>query len=211
MGRFGAPQPLLRIPFRAMNVTSSTLAPRRVVLADLMPGDAVRDVLLVLGAAGFVGLMAQISVPLPWTPVPLTGQTLAVLVAGAALGPVRAVTALLLYLAVGIAGIPWFAHGGHGWGGPSFGYILGFVAASGIVGALAARGADRTPLKAIPVMLLGSLIIYAIGVPWLMNSLNVSFADAVDLGVRPFITGDIVKVLLGAGLLPAAWRLAGSR
>lgn len=194
-----------------MNATSSTLAPRRVVLADLVPGDAVRDLLLVLGAAGFVGVMAQISVPLPWTPVPLTGQTLAVLVAGAALGPVRAISAMALYVAVGVAGIPWFAAGGHGWGGPSFGYLLGFVAASGIVGALAARGADRTPLKAVPVMLLGTVVVYAVGVPWLMSSLHVSFADAVHLGVRPFVTGDIVKVLLGAGLLPAAWRLAGPR
>jgi biotin transport system substrate-specific component len=186
-------------------------AQRGLVLADLLPGAVARDLVVVLAAAGFIGLMAQISVPLPWTPVPLTGQTLAVLVTGAALGPQRALAALLLYAAAGVAGIPWFASGGSGWGGPSFGYVFGFIAAAFVVALLAKRGADRTPVKAIPVMLLGTLIIYACGVPWLMNNLNVDFAEALRLGVRPFITGDIVKVLLAAGLLPTAWRLAGSR
>lgn len=186
-------------------------AQRGLVLADLLPGAVARDLVVVLAAAGFIGLMAQISVPLPWTPVPLTGQTLAVLVTGAALGPQRALAALLLYAVAGVAGIPWFASGGSGWGGASFGYVFGFIAAALVVAILAKRGADRTPVKAMPVMLLGTLIIYACGVPWLMNNLNVDFAEALRLGVRPFITGDIVKVLLAAGLLPTAWRLAGSR
>jgi biotin transport system substrate-specific component len=191
--------------------TNVTTAPRRLVLADLLPGELVRDVLLVLGGAGFVGLMAQISVPLPWTPVPLTGQTLAVLCVGAALGPVRALSSMLLYLAAGVAGLPWFAAGDSGWGGPSFGYIIGFVVAGLVVGALAARGADRTPLRAIPAMLLGTVIIYAVGVPWLANSLGVDLGKAFELGARPFVGGDVVKVVLAAGLLPAAWRLAGDR
>jgi biotin transport system substrate-specific component len=191
--------------------TNVTTAPRRLVLADLLPGELVRDVLLVLGGAGFVGLMAQISVPLPWTPVPLTGQTLAVLCVGAALGPVRALSSMLLYLAAGVAGLPWFAAGDSGWGGPSFGYIIGFVVAALVVGALAARGADRTPLRAIPAMLLGTVIIYAVGVPWLANSLGVDLGKAVELGARPFVGGDVIKVVLAAGLLPAAWRLAGDR
>jgi biotin transport system substrate-specific component len=197
-----------------MQTNAALVAPRSqrgLVLADLLPGAVARDLVVVLAAAGFVGLMAQISVPLPWTPVPLTGQTLAVLLAGAALGPQRALAALVLYAAAGVAGLPWFASGGSGWGGPSFGYILGFIAAAGVVAMLAKRGADRTPVKAVPVMLLGTLIIYACGVPWLMNSIHVGFGEAVRLGVRPFITGDIVKVLLAAGLLPTAWRLAGAR
>jgi biotin transporter BioY len=194
-----------------MSTTPASVADRRLVLADLLPGELARDVLLVLGGAGFVGLMAQISVPLPWTPVPLTGQTLAVLCTGAALGPYRALAALGLYLAAGVAGLPWFADGKSGWGGPSFGYILGFVAAAAIVGALAERGADRTPIRAVPAMLLGTLIIYAVGVPWLMSNIDVSLGKAIDLGVRPFVGGDLIKVGLAAGLLPAAWRLAGPR
>jgi biotin transport system substrate-specific component len=184
---------------------------RRLVLADLLPGELVRDVLLVLGGAGFVGLMAQIIVPLPWTPVPVTGQTLAVLCVGAAFGPVRALSSMILYLAAGVAGLPWFADGASGWGGPAFGYILGFIVAALVVGALAARGADRTPIKAVPAMLLGTLIIYAVGVPWLMDSLGVSLSKAIELGVRPFVGGDLIKVALAAGLLPAAWRIAGDR
>src|SRR4051812_39060532 len=150
-----------------MSSTSSaaTAAPR-AVLADLLPGELVRDLLLVLGGAGFVGIMAQISLPLPWTPVPLTGQTLAVLCVGGALGPVRGTASLLLYAMAGVAGMPWFADGASGWGGPSFGYVLGFIVSAVVVGALAERGADPPPVKAVPAMLLGTVIIYAIGVPW---------------------------------------------
>src|SRR5919199_5375715 len=122
--------------------TAASAAPR-AVLADLLPGEALRDVLLVLGGAAFVGIMAQISVPLPWTPVPLTGQTLAVLCVGAALGPVRGAASLALYLAAGVAGMPWFADGQSGWGGPSFGYVLGFVVSAG-------RGGGAAPGRAPP-------------------------------------------------------------
>jgi biotin transporter BioY len=194
-----------------MSTTPAAATAPRAVLADLLPGEAVRDVLLVLGGACFVGLMAQISVPLPWTPVPLTGQTLAVLCVGAALGPVRGAASLALYLAAGVAGMPWFADGESGWGGPSFGYILGFIVSAAVVGALAARGADRTPVKAVPAMLLGTLIIYAFGVPWLAASIDVDLGKAIDLGARPFVGGDLIKLALAAGLLPAAWRLAGPR
>jgi biotin transport system substrate-specific component len=165
----------------------------------------------VLGAAGFVGLMAQVSVPLPWTPVPLTGQTLAVLVAGSALGAPRAAAGMSFYLAAGVAGMPWFADGKSGWGGPTFGYILGFLVAAALVGWLAARGADRTPLRAVPAMVLGTVVIYLFGVPWLAADLGTSLGEAFELGARPFIGGDLVKVALGAGLLPAAWALAARR
>lgn len=190
---------------------AATAVEPRAVLADLIPGALVRDILLVIGGACFVGLMAQISVPLPWTPVPLTGQTLAVLCVGAAFGPIRGGAAMTLYLLVGVAGIPWFADGQSGWGGPSFGYVIGFIVSAIVVGALAERGADRTPLKAVPAMLIGTLIIYAFGVPWLAASLDVSLSKAFELGVRPFIGGDLIKLALAAGLLPAAWKLAGPK
>lgn len=180
---------------------------RPLVLGDLLPGALVRDVALVLGGAAFVGLSAQISVPLPGTPVPVTGQTFAVLLVGAALGWQRALPAMALYLAAGAAGVPWFAEHSSGTAAPSLGYVIGFLLSAAVVGALAARGGDRTPLRTVLTMLVGTLLIYAVGVPYLAADLGVSLAKAVELGVRPFLVGDALKVLLAAGLLPAAWRL----
>jgi biotin transporter BioY len=180
---------------------------RRAVLTDHLPGALARDIALVIGSSAFVGLAAQLSFPLPNTPVPVTGQTFAVLLVGAALGPLRAVLGLALYLLAGGIGVPWFADHAHGFGGPSFGYIIGFVVAGTVVGALARRGGDRTPLRTVGTMLLGTLIIYAVGIPWLAASVHVSAGQAIQLGVRPFIAGDVFKVLVAAGLLPATWAL----
>jgi biotin transport system substrate-specific component len=180
---------------------------RPAVLGDLVPGRLVRDVALVVGAAAFVGVAAQISVPVPGTPVPVSGQTFAVLLSGAALGLNRSVIAMALYAVVGVLGMPWFAQGASGWHLASFGYVLGFVLAGAAVGALAARGADRSPLRTVATMTLGTLLIYAVGVPWLMGMTHSGFGAALSMGVRPFLVGDAIKVLLAAGLLPGAWRL----
>jgi biotin transport system substrate-specific component len=186
-----------------------TTGARRPVLADLLPGQLVRDVSLVAGGAATIGVAAQLAVPLPFTPVPLTLQTLAVLLIGAALGPVRGLATTLLYLLAGSAGVPWFSGASSGWGGASFGYVVGFVLASAVLGWLARRRADRAVPSALGAMLLASLAIYAVGVPWLMAVAHVSLAQAIALGVAPFLVGDIVKVVVAAGLLPAAWRLLG--
>ncbi len=183
---------------------------RPAVLGDLLPGALVRDAALVLGAAAFVGVFAQIAVPLPGTPVPVTGQTFAVLLSGAALGFGRAGLAMLVYLLAGMAGVPWFTEGASGTAMPSLGYIIGFVVAAAAVGALARRGGDRTPLRTAATMLAGTLIIYAVGVPYLMAALNVDLGRAIELGVTPFLVGDTLKVLLAAGLLPVAWKLTGA-
>ena len=188
---------------------SLSLPAPRPVLADLLAGSRVRDVALVVGGAVFTGLSAQIAVPVPGTPVPVTAQTLAVLLTGAALGPWRGLASMVLYVAVGSLGFPWFADGGSGWGGPTFGYLIGMVLAATLVGALARRGWDRTPLRAALTMALGNLVIYAVGVTWLADSLDLSFATAVDLGMQPFLLGDALKIALAAGLLPAAWLLVG--
>jgi biotin transport system substrate-specific component len=190
-----------------MTTTSAVIRPR--VLADLVPGALLRDVLLVVGAAALTGLVAQVSIPL-W-PVPITLQTFTVLLAGAALGPLRGGASMLLYLAVGAAGVPWFAEQHSGFALPTFGYIVGFVVAAAIVGALARRGADRTVPGTVAIMLLGNLVIYAIGVPWLMAALGLDLATGLEFGLWPFLIGDGLKILLAAGLLPAAWRLAGDR
>jgi biotin transport system substrate-specific component len=197
-----------------VSVSQSAIGrPRRIVLADVLPGDRVRDAVLVAGFAAFTGLAAQVVVKLPFTPVPITGQTFAVLLGGAALGWRRALAGMLLYLAVGLTPwVPWFAEGNGGTDtlqAPSFGYLVGFVAAATLVGWLAGRGWDRTPPRTILTMVAGNLVIYAFGVPWLMESVGVDLATGLELGVRPFLAGDALKILLAAGLLPGAWALVG--
>lgn len=179
------------------------------VLADLIPGGLVRDAALIGGSAAFVGLLAQVSLPLGFTPVPLSGQTFAVLLSVAAIGPLRGVLGMLLYALAGMAGVPWFAEHSSGWSMPSFGYVLGFILAAAVVGTLARRGGDRTPMRTVALMVLGNLAIYAIGVPWLMASVHVGFGAALALGVRPFLIGDALKIVAAAALLPGTWRLVG--
>ncbi len=189
-------------------MTTNVLS-RRQVLADLVPGGLVRDVAIVAGAAAFTGLAAQVAIPLPFTPIPISLQTFAVLLSAAALGPTRAGAAMLLYLAAGIGGVPWFAEQRSGIGFPSFGYIVGFAVAAVVVGALARRGADRTMRGTAATMVLGNLVIYAVGVPYLAMSIGVDLPTAIGLGLTPFLVGDGLKILLATGLLPAAWRFAG--
>ena len=191
-------------------VTLQHPRPRPLVLADLIPGALVRDVMLVVGAAGLVGALAQITIHLSWTPVPITGQTLGVLVAGTALGWKRGAASLALYGAAGVAGLPWFAGGTSGYVGASFGYIVGFVLCAALCGFLAERGADRSILESVPAMAAGEIVMYAIGVTWLAFSLHVGAAKAVSLGFTPFLIGDSIKAALAAGLLPAAWWVVGA-
>jgi biotin transport system substrate-specific component len=180
---------------------------RPLVLADVVPGALVRDVLLILGGAAFTGLMAQISIPVAGSPVPVTGQTFAALTVGAALGWQRGLASMMLYLLAGMAGVPWYADHSSGVHIPSLGYVIGFVLAAGLVGALASRGGDRSPLRTIGTMVLGNIVIYAVGVPYLMADLNISLATAWDIGMKNYLLGDALKVLLAAGCLPLAWRV----
>lgn len=183
---------------------------RPAVLADLVPGALVRDVAMVLGSAAFVGGLAQIVVHLPFTPVPITGQTLGVVLAGCALGWRRAFLALSLYLVLGLAGLPWFAGHTSGWQQANGGYLVGFIAAAALCGYLAERGADRRVLRCVPTMLAGEAMMYLIAVPWLALALHVGIVRALELGCTPFLIGDAVKLACAAGLLPATWRLLGT-
>jgi len=194
-----------------MESTTAIARPRPAVLADLIPGERVRDVALVLGGAAFVGLLAQISFRLSFTPVPVTGQTLGVLVAGCALGFRRALAAAVVYAGLGLAGLPWFVDHTAGWQGASMGYVAGFVLAAAVCGWLAERGADRTVVRSLPAMLDGELCIYVPGVLWLAVDLHVGLVTALSLGLVPFLIGDAVKMALAAGLLPAAWWATGTR
>lgn len=190
-------------------MTIAVPAAQRRVLADLIAGSLWRDLALVLGGAALVGALAQLSFRIPGSPVPVTAQTFGVLLGGAALGWRRAAASMSLYLLAGMAGLPWFAGHGHGIAFPSLGYIVGFVAAAGLVGALAEMGGDRTPLRTVGVMAIGTLCVYAVGVPYLMADLHISLGRAISEGMTPFLLGDSLKVLLAAGVLPGAWALVG--
>ncbi len=172
--------------------------------------DAGRDLLLVTLFSLATALSAQIAVPLPFSPVPLTGQTLGVLLTGALLGPRLGALSVLLYLAEGAAGLPFFAGGASGllrFAGPTGGYLAAFPLAAALVGRLATRGWDRRPLSMFCAMLLGSLIIFAFGAARLAHF--VGAAQALPLGVWPFVPGDLLKAALAAGLMPLGRKWVG--
>lgn len=188
--------------------STAVLEPRgdKPVLSDLIPllrGSRAREAALVLGGAALTGLSAQISIPVHGSPVPVTGQTFGVLLVGAALGARRAAASMALYLLAGFVGVPWFA--GASTGSlhlATLGYLAGFVLAD-------QRGADRSPWRTALTMVLGNLVIYACGVPYLAHAAHLSGADALHDGLTVFLLGDALKILLAAGLLPGVWKLAG--
>lgn len=171
------------------------------------------DLALILGGSLCIALSAQVAVKLPFSPVPVTGQTLAVLLAGALLGSRRGALAVLVYIGQGLLGLPVFAGGAVGWArlaGPTGGYLIGFVLAAYLVGLLAERGWDRRPATTVGAMLLGNTIIYACGLLWLSGFVG-GLAKAVPLGLTPFLPGDLLKIALAAVLLPVGWKLLGRR
>ena len=216
------------------------------IMAGYRTRAIARDVVLMLGFAGFVALSAQISIRLPWTTVPITGQTFAVLVAGGALGAWRGMGCLSLYMLMGMVSIPVFAPGGavtqgawdvhfilpwSGTGGfiwdlTSGGYILGFIAAAGLVGSLAERGWDRKPWVH-PGMFIANAVIYIpgllwlaylIGSGWIYPGVDKPLADLIPgdggtwdktliAGLYPFVVGDLMKLFLASITLPVAWKL----
>jgi biotin transport system substrate-specific component len=182
---------------------TSTLA-----LEALPRGGVLRDLMLVLGFSFLTALTARIAIPLPFTPVPITGQTLGVLLTGALLGSRRAALTMVLYALEGAAGLPVFAFGRSGIAvvlGPTGGYILGFVVAAFVVGLLCERGFDRRPITSITAMVVGNLCIYALGVVWL--SAYVGLQSALVQGVAPFLLGDALKILVAALAMPGGWYL----
>ncbi|MFB6712687.1 MULTISPECIES: biotin transporter BioY [unclassified Streptomyces] len=197
-------------------MSTAAAAPARTgaVLADLLPAARHRyavDAALVVGGAALTGMAAQIAVPVPGSPVPVTGQTFAALLVGTALGARRGFLSLAVYALVGMAGMPWFSEGTSGAGFPSFGYVLGMLLAATVVGGLARRGGDRSVLRTAGTMVLGSAIIYAVGVPYLALATGMSASAAIAAGLVPFLLGDALKAALAMGALPAAWKLIGRR
>lgn len=166
---------------------------------------ALSRALLVVGGAAFVAVMAQARVGLPFTPVPLTGQTFAVLLTGALLGSRLGAASMLAYVAAGLFGLPVFSGWVGGWAvvsGPTGGYLLGFVVAAFVVGWFAEQGWDRD-YRAVAPMLIGNTLIYAAGLPWLARFVGPD--DVIQSGLLPFIPGDLLKLAAAACALPAGW------
>jgi biotin transport system substrate-specific component len=187
----------------------SALAPAapRLVLADRVFGRSLPlDIVLVATGAALTAVLAQVAVPL--YPVPITGQTLAVLLVGATLGAVRGAISLALYAVLGIVGLPVFsdyASGVHVLLGPTGGYIVGFIVSAALVGWLSERAWERQVLKALATFAAGTLVVFAIGLPWLSVALGLDLGQTLNGGLFPFLIGGAIKALIAAGLLPLAW------
>jgi biotin transport system substrate-specific component len=171
---------------------------------------ARREVILILGGSLLIALAAQLQILLPFSPVPVTGQTFAVLLLGALYGSRRGPAAVVTYLMLGAIGLPVFAGGAAGLArfvGPTAGYLVGFVAAAFAVGSLSERGWDRRPWTTAASMIIGNVIIYALGILWL--SRFVGWEAVLNTGVLPFLPGDALKIALATILLPSGWGIIG--
>lgn len=192
-------------------MTALPTAAPRLVLADRVFGRTLAlDVVLVLAGAALTALLAQVSVPL--VPVPVTGQTLAVLLVGATLGAARGAISLGVYAFLGIVGLPVFSDYGAGLGvvlGPTGGYILGFVFAAALVGWLSERAWERQVLKALATFAAGTVVVFAVGLPWLAVALHYDLAQTLNAGLWPFLLGGAIKSAIAAAVLPLAWWGAG--
>jgi biotin transport system substrate-specific component len=183
----------------------------RVLIDAVWPVSGIgREIALVLAGSLLIALSAQIQILPPFSPVPVTGQTFAVLLLGALYGSRRGAATVVTVLVFGAFGLPVFAGGAAGlsrFAGPTAGYLLGFVIAAFAVGSLSERGWDRRPWTTAASMIIGNLIIYAAGVLWLARF--VGWDAVLPAGVLPFLAGDAVKIVLATVLLPAGWRLVG--
>lgn len=169
----------------------------------------LRELLLILAGVLFLAALAQVEIVLAFTPVPITGQTFAVLLIGAAYGAKRGAATMIAYIIAGGLGLPFFSSGGSGLRvltGATAGYLAGFVVAAYVIGLLCERGLERSVRTSLVPFLAGTLIIYACGIAWLSVIVG-GFGKALTLGVLPFLPGDAVKLIAAALALPAAWRL----
>ncbi len=180
------------------------------IRATALPNASIAtDAVLAIAGAALISLAAQISIALPFTPVPITGQTLAVTGTAAVLGLRTGTAASILYALAGCVGLPVFADGKSGFHiltGATGGYIVGFVVCAACIGWCSDRGWTAKFSSSVGAMLLGETIVYAFGVLWLRHSLGVSLERAFELGLYPFVVGDLLKVYLAAALLPAGHR-----
>lgn len=201
-------------------MTSVLLAPRVTLFDRLLErrggsSTITRSAIGVVGFAILTALLAQWRIDLGFTPVPITGQTFAVLLAGSTLGSRRGALSMALYWVVGMV-VPfgWYSNATHGWEvatGATAGYLVGFIVASFVVGLLSERGQDRNALTSFPGMLAGTFVVYVFGIAWLAHKINVPVFEgdqnALTMGLVPFIAGDLVKLVLAGAVGPLAWRI----
>nr|WP_202894321.1 biotin transporter BioY [Kribbella italica] len=185
-------------------------AQRPLVLADVLGRSRTRDLALVVTAALFTAALAQIAIPVPGSPVPITGQTLAVVLTAAALGPHRGLAGQALYLVLGAIGLPFYSEASGGFeviSGATGGYIVGFLPAAYLIGLAAKHQLDRALWKALPLFVAGQAIIFAVGVPWLAVTAHLSAGEAIAAGFTPFIVGGLIKAAVAGAALPGLWKL----
>lgn len=184
---------------------------QRVMIDAVWPAVGIwRESALIIAGCLLIALAAHLQVLLPFSPVPVTGQTFAVLFLGALYGSRRGPATVVTYLMLGAMGLPVFAGGMAGLArfvGPTAGYLLGFVVAAFAVGSLSERGWDRKPWTSAASMIIGNGIIYALGVAWLWRF--VGWEAVLNAGVVPFLPGDALKIALATILLPSGWRIIG--
>lgn len=183
-----------------------------VLSTRILPRTKLLTVASIVVFASLTALAAQIRFYLPDNPVPITGQTFAVLLSGAVLGPWAGAGSQALYVGLGALGLPVFADRNGGWEyftGATFGYLVGFIAGAWLVGYLAERGADRNLVSSLAAFVAGNAVIYSLGVWWLMIFLDVGLERALITGMVPFLAGDLLKILGASAILPVAWRLIG--
>lgn len=169
----------------------------------------LNNALFVTIGALFIAGLAQIALPIPGSPVPVTGQTLGVLLIGTSYGSMLGLTTFATYLLAGLAGAPVFAGGAHGFAsltGPTGGYLLGMLFASLLIGALAGRRWDQRLLSALPTMLLGDAVIFSFGLLWLHHFTGRSWSWTISAGFTPFIFGEALKIAIAGTSLPLVWR-----
>jgi biotin transport system substrate-specific component len=186
----------------------TTVAPLRLVLIPRT--SALTNVTLVVGGTAFMSLMAQVAIPVPGSPVPITGQTLGVLLIGTTYGASLGFATIAAYVALGLLGAPILAQGAHGFAklaGPTGGYLVGMVLAALLVGALANRRWDVHLRTSFGQMLIGELLIFAPGLIWLKIYTGASWNWTLAAGLTPFIVGEIIKIGLAGFALPSAWAL----
>jgi biotin transport system substrate-specific component len=203
---------LSRLPAEERGLTiGDFLVPIRV--GERM-GSRLRHVALIAIGAALIFASSRVSIPVPGSPIPITGQTFGVLLVGGALGFRRGLASVVLYVLIGLIGLPFFAEGKGGVPvilGATGGYIVGFVIAGSLVGRLAELGWDRRIVGALGAMAIGNVVIYVIGVPWLMFVQHMDLPTGIAKGLTPFLFGDALKLILAALAFPAAWWVVGRR
>ncbi len=194
-----------------MSVNHSTATLRRAIISR---ESLTSQLALVLGGVLFLAAMAQISIPIPGSPVPVTGQTLAVLLLGTSYGFSLGFTTVAAYLALGVAGAPFFAHGSHGVHvvtGATGGYLIGMLATSALVGGLAGRKWDQRITTVIPTMIIGNTLTFTFGLIWLHHVVGQSWSWTFSKGFTPFLLGEFIKIAIASTALPTLWRFVTHR